>query len=156
MFKDKQVKSLAGGADVTQYMKATHVNKWLVVALGFIIVACMAIWISVGTLKTTLPITGLNENGKMVFYASPVQSTSLDVGQKIEYEGKTVGVITEVGLSQTEEQVLAEYADESDIQQIELYSVNIIVRADLDPKACPDGVVSVDVITAEMTPFGLF
>jgi len=157
MFKDKQVNSLAGGADVTQYMKVTRVSSWVVLVAAFVAILCIAAWLSIGTIKTTVPITGINDDGKMTFFISPAKAVSIRNCKKIEYKGQTVGVPT--GYEQmnlTESQARARIDNEYYAQQFTFTEMNVVIFADVDPLVCPNGVITVDCVLAEMAPFELF
>ena len=162
MLKNRQnKKSSTNNADISQYMTTAHVGSWIVLILTFIVVICGAVWMFVGTLKMTMPITGVNDGGKLTFYVSRDEAVQIGTtsgktsGQVIELNGKKIGIVTGTDLAVSKEQVLAEYDNLYITQQLDLSEANVIGYADLDPDACADGVVSADVVMVETTPLKL-
>ena len=162
MLKNSQSKKPStGNADISQYMRTTHIGSWVVLVLALVVVICGAVWMFTGTLKVTMPITGVNDGGKLTFYVSRDEAVQIGTasgqasGQAIELNGKKIGIVTGTDLSVSKEQILAEYDNLYITQQLDLNEANVIGYADLDPDACASGVVSADIVTAETTPLQL-
>lgn len=156
MLKAKRNQSVAGGADVAQYLKTAPVGAWMVLVLVAVLLACGVAWSMIGTIRTSMALTGVNEGGHVTCYVRPVDAISLNPGLPVALEGQTVGVVARrdtVALSREEAAALIDNAYLS--AQLGLSENNTAIYLDIDPYACPDGVVRLDVVLAEMRPFDL-
>ena len=156
MLKEKPMQSAAGGADVARYLKAPHVGSWMVLVLVAVLLVCGVAWSLIGTIRTSVALVGLNDDGHMVCYVTPAEAVSLTPGLAVAVDGDEVGVVASRGMeAMTREEVAAQVDNAYLVGQLRLNDNNAAVYIDLDPAACPNGVARVDVVLAEMRPFDL-
>ena len=147
----------AGGADISQYLKVAKPGSWLVLALTLVLLAMVLTWSLLGTMKTTVAITGVKEEAHFVGYLKPADSLSLTAGMPVEFEGEQVGVLTYRDTAALTAQEVELQLDNSYFaSQLVLDEYNLTIGADVDPSSCPDGVVTLEIVVAEMRPFDYF
>lgn len=147
----------AGGPDITHYLKAPKPGSWLILALTLVLLAMVVVWSLVGTMKTTVAVTGIKEAAHFTGYLRPADSLSLEAGMPVEYLGEESGILTGRGTVAYSAQQIADALDNAYFSsQLELNEHNVEITADLDPASCPDGVVTLEIVTAEVRPFDFF
>lgn len=147
----------AGGPDIAQYLKAPKPGSWLILVLTLVLLAMVLTWAFVGTMKTTVTVCGIKQDAHFVGYLKPADSLSLEAGLPVEYEGEQVGILTGRDTTAYSAKEVAEALDNAYFSsQLQLNEHNVTVTADLDPASCPDGVVTLEIVTAEVRPFDFF
>ena len=149
--------SQAGGPDLDQYLRAPRPASWLILGVVLALLAMVLTWSLVGTMKTTVTVTGVKDGAHFTGYLKPADALSLATGMPVEYEGDEVGMLTN---RDTTTLTAAEVASAVDnlyyTSQLALAEHNVTVAADVNPNACPDGVVTLEIVVAETTPFNFF
>lgn len=147
----------AGGTDITQYLKAPKPGSWLILGLTLILLAMVFTWAFIGTMKTTVAVCGIKEDSHFIGYLKPADSLSLEAGMPVEYEGEQAGILTGRDTTAYSAQEIVDALDNAYFSsQLQLNEHNVAVTADLDPASCPDGVVTLEIVTAEVRPFDFF
>lgn len=143
-----------GGPELTHYLKAARPGSWLILALTLLIVAMTLVWSFLGTMKTTISVTGVKEGAHFTGYLMPRDSFSLQSGMSVDYQGETAGVLVSRGTTSIDAaEIVAAIDNAYYIDQLELHPYNLEIRIDLDPSICPDGVVTLEIVLAETRPF---
>lgn len=147
----------AGGQDITQYLKAPKPGSWLILLLTLVVLAMVLTWSLVGTMKTTVAVTGIKSEAHFTGYLRPADSLSLEAGMPVEYEGEQAGILTGRDTAAYSAQEIAEALDNAYFaSQLNLNEHNVAITADVDPASCPDGVVTLEIVTTEIRPFDFF
>lgn len=147
----------AGGPDITHYLKAPKPGSWLILALTLVLLAMVLTWSLVGTMKTTVVVTGIKQDAHFTGYLRPADSLSLEAGMPVEYNGEEAGVLTGRDTTAYSAQEIAAALDNAYFSsQLDLNEHNVTITADLDPASCPDGVITLEIVTAEVRPFDFF
>lgn len=147
----------AGGPDITHYLKAPKPGSWLILVLTLILLAMVLTWSLVGTMKTTVAVTGIKQDAHFTGYLRPADSLSLEAGMPVEYDGEEAGILTGRDTTAYSAQEIAAALDNAYFSsQLNLNEHNVAVTADLNPASCPDGVVTLEIVTAEVRPFDFF
>ena len=135
-----------GGPELTHYLKAARPGSWLVLSLTLLIVAMALVWSFLGTMKTTIAVTGV--------YLMPRDSLSLQSGMSVDYQGEQAGVLVSRGTASIDAaEIVAAIDNAYYSDQLVLNPYNVDIRIDLDPNICPDGVVTLEIVLAETRPF---
>ena len=143
-----------GGPDLNQYLKAARPGSWMILSLTLLIVAMALVWSFLGTMKTTIAVTGIKEGGHFVGYLMPRDSLSLQAGMGVDYEGETVGVLVSRGTASIDAADIVAAIDNAYYSsQLQLNPYNVDVCIDMDPGACPDGVITLEIVLAQTRPF---
>lgn len=143
-----------GGPDLNQYLKAARPGSWLILSLTLLIVAMALVWSFLGTMKTTIAVTGIKEGGHFVGYLMPRDSLSLQAGMGVDYQGENVGVLVSRGTASIDAADIVAAIDNAYYSsQLQLNPYNVDVCIDLDPNICPDGVITLEIVLAQTSPF---
>lgn len=143
-----------GGPELTHYLKAARPGSWLILSLTLLIVGMALVWSFLGTMKTTIPVTGLKEGAHFTGYLAPKDSLSLQAGMSVDYQGKSVGILVSRGTTNIDAQEIVSAIDNAYYSnQLVLNPYNLEIKIDVDPNACPDGVITLEIVLAETRPF---
>ena len=143
-----------GGPELTHYLKAARPGSWLILLLTTLIVAMALVWSFLGTMKTTIAVTGIKEGTHFTGYLMPKDSLSLQSGMSVDYQGETAGVLVSRGTNSLDKQTIIDSIDNAYYSsQLTLNQYNLEIQIDLDPDICPDGVVTLEIVLAETRPF---
>ena len=143
-----------GGPDLNQYLKAARPGSWLILSLTLLIVAMALVWSFLGTMKTTIAVTGIKEGAHFTGYLMPRDSLSLQAGMSVDYQGENVGVLVSRGTASIEAADIVAAIDNAYYSsQLQLNPYNVDVCIDLDPNVCPDGVITLEIVLAQTSPF---
>ena len=143
-----------GGPDLNQYLKAARPGSWLILSLTLLIVAMALVWSFLGTMKTTIAVTGIKEGAHFTGYLMPKDSLSLQAGMHVDYQGENVGVLVSRGTASIEAaDIVADIDNAYYSSQLQLNPYNVDVCIDLDPNVCPDGVITLEIVLAQTSPF---
>ena len=146
--------SNSGGPDLNQYLKAARPGSWLILSLTLLIVAMALVWSFLGTMKTTIAITGIKEGGHFVGYLMPKDSLSLQAGMSVDYQGEGVGVLVSRGTASIDANDIVAAIDNAYYSsQLVLNPYNVEICIDMDPDICPDGVITLEIVLAQTRPF---
>lgn len=157
MPREERRAAQAGGSDISQYLKAPKPGAWLILVLTLVVLAMVLTWSLVGTMKTTVSITGIKEEAHFTGYLRPADSLSLEAGMPVEHDGEQVGVLTGRDTVAYSAQEVEEAIDNAYFSsKLALNEHNVTITADLNPSSCPDGVVTLEIVTAEIRPFDFF
>ncbi len=144
----------AGGPDLNQYLKSPRPGSWVIVILALLLVAMFTVWAFLGNMKTTIPVTGIMEDGHFTGYLKPAEIVSVQPGMKVDFGGKNVGIITSRGtFSLTSGEVSEAIDNEYYLSQMTLSEYNVELIADVDSVLCPEGIVTLEIVLAETRPF---
>jgi|GEM_PF-3242958 len=147
----------AGGPDLDQYLRAPRPGSWLILIVTLVLLAMVLTWAFLGTMKTTVPVTGIKDAAHFTGYLRPADTLSFAPGMPVEHNGEPVGVLTGRGtVAYSASEVAAAIDNAYFSGQLALSPLNVEVTADLDPAACPDGVLTLEVVVAEVRPFDFF
>ena len=143
-----------GGPDLNQYLKAVRPGSWLILSLTLLILGMALVWSFLGTMKTTIPVTGVKEGGHFTGYLMPKDSLSLQIGMSVDYQGEQAGVLVNRGTTSIDAaDIIAAIDNAYYSQQLSLHPYNLEIGIDMDPDVCPDGVVTLEIVLAETRPF---
>ena len=147
----------AGAPDLDQYLRAPRPGSWLILIVTLVLLAMVLTWSFLGTMKTTVPVTGIKEAAHFTGYLRPADTISFAAGMPVEYNGESAGVLTGRGTVAYSASEITGAIDNAYLSgQLTLSPLNVEVTADLDPASCPDGVVTLEVVVAEVRPFDFF
>lgn len=147
----------ANGTDISQYLKAPKPGSWLILILTLVILAMVTTWALIGTMKTTVTITGIKSEANFIGYLKPADSLSLEAGMPIELDGKQIGSLTERDTAAYSAQEIESAIDDVRLSsQLALNEHNVTITADIDPSSCQNGVVTLEIVTAKIRPFEFF
>lgn len=142
------------GPDLNQYLKAARPVSWLILSLTLLIVAMALVWSFLGTMKTTITVTGIKEGAHFTGYLMPTDSLSLQPGMSVDYKGETAGVLVSRGTASIDAaSIIADIDNAYYSNQLQLNPHNLEILIDVDPDICPDGVVTLEIVLAETRPF---
>lgn len=143
-----------GGPELNHYLKAARPGSWLILLLTLLIVVMAVVWSFIGTMKTTITITGIKEGSHFVGYLTPQDSLSLESGMRVEYKGKQAGILVERGTVNMDAEDIIQSIDNAYFSnQLPLHDYNLEIQIDVDPDGCPDGVVTLEIVLSESRPF---
>ncbi len=143
-----------GGPNLNQYLKAARPGSWLILTLTLLVIAMALVWSFLGTMKTTIAVTGIKEGGHFTGYLMPRDSLSLQAGMHVDYQGQRVGVLVSRGTTNMDaREIIAAIDNAYYSNQLVLNPYNLEIRIDMEPAACPDGVVTLEIVLAETRPF---
>ena len=150
---NKKKKALSG---MDQYISANRTTNWMILIFVLTIISMVVVWAFIGNMKTTVSVTGIQENGHFVGYIMPKDALSLEVGMPMEYNGVQVGVLTSRGTTALSSDEIAVAVDNMYyLNQLDLHQYNLEIRADTD-SSCPNGVITLDIVVGETRPFDFF
>ena len=150
---NKKKKALSG---MDQYISANRTTNWMILIFVLTIISMVVVWAFIGNMKTTVSVTGIQENGHFVGYIMPKDALSLEVGMPMEYNGVQVGVLTSRGTTALSSDEIAVVVDNMYyLNQLDLHQYNLEIRADTD-SSCPNGVITLDIVVGETRPFDFF
>ena len=143
-----------GGPDLNQYLKAARPGSWLILSLTLLIVAMALVWSFLGSMKTTIAVTGIKEGAHFTGYLMPKDSLSLQAGMHVDYQGENVGVLVSRGTASIEAAAIVAAIDNAYYSsQLQLNPYNVEVCIDMDSGVCPDGVITLEIVLAHTRPF---
>ena len=143
-----------GGPELNHYLKAARPGSWLILSLTLLIVAMALVWSFLGTMKTTIAVTGIKEGAHFTGYLMPRDSLSLQAGMSVDYQGKTAGVLVSRGTVSMDAAEIAAAIDNAYYSdQLTLHPYNLEILIDMDPDVCPDGVITLEIVLAQTRPF---
>lgn len=143
----------AGGPDLNLYLRSPRPGSWLILILILLLMALMLVWAFLGNMKTTISVTGIQKDGHFVGYLMPKDALSLQPGMDIDYNGETVGILTARDtMSLTVNEVEAMVDNAYYLSQLTLNEYNLTIQADVDPDACPEGVITLEIVVGETRP----
>ena len=143
-----------GGPDLNQYLKAARPRSWLILSLTLLIVAMALVWSFLGTMKTTIAVTGIKEGAHFTGYLMPKDSLSLQAGMSVDYQGETAGVLVSRGTASIDAADIVAAIDNAFYSnQLQLNPYNVEICIDMDPDVCPDGVIMLEIVLAKTRPF---
>lgn len=144
----------AGGPDLNQYLRSPRPGSWLIMILVTLLIAMVIVWAFLGNMKTTVSVTGIQEEGHFVGWLLPKDALSLQPGMAVDREGETVGILTgRDTMALTAEEVAQGVGNQYYLSQLGLNEYNLTVWADVAPGSCPDGVVTLEIVVGETRPF---
>ena len=129
-----------GGPELNHYLMAARPGSWLILSLTLLIVAMALVWSFLGTMKTTIAVTGVKQGAHFTGYLKPKDSISLQSGMTVDYQGEMADIVASMDN--------AYYSD-----QLQLNPYNVEIKIDLDPGVCPDGVIVLEIVLAQTRPF---
>lgn len=151
---NNQNRSNPGGPELTHYLKAARPGSWLILILTLLIVAMALVWSFLGTMKTTIAITGIKDGSHFTGYLMPKDSLSLQIGMDVDYHGQKAGVLVSRGTTNIDAQEIITAIDNAYYSdQLVLNPYNLEIKIDMDSSVCPDGVVTLEIVLAETRPF---
>ena len=143
-----------GGPELTHYLKAIRPGSWLILLLTLLIAAMALVWSFLGTMKTTISVTGIKEGAHFTGYLMPKDSLSLQAGMNVDYQGEKAGVLISRGTTSIDAaDIIAAIDNAYYSDQLTLNPYNLEICIDMDPAVCPDGVVTLEIVLAETRPF---
>ena len=143
-----------GGPELSHYLKAARPGSWMILLLTLFVAAMALVWSLLGSMKTTIAITGIKEGAHFTGYLMPRDSFSLQSGMSVDYRGEKAGVLTSRGtISLDAEEIIASVDNAYYSDQLKLNPYNLEIKIDMDPNICPDGVVTLEIVLAETRPF---
>lgn len=149
-----QNRSNPGGPELNRYLKAARPGSWLILTLTLLIVAMALVWSFLGTMKTTIAITGIKDGSHFTGYLMPKDSLSLQIGMDVDYQGQKAGVLVSRGTTNIDAQEIVTAIDNAYYSdQLVLNPYNLEIKIDMDSSVCPDGVVMLEIVLAETRPF---
>lgn len=144
----------AGGTDLNQYLRSPRPGSWLIMILVTLLIAMVIVWAFLGNMKTTVSVTGIQEDGHFVGWLLPRDALSLQPGMEMDYGGDPVGILTARDtMALTVEEVAQTVGNQYYLSGLSLNEYNLTVWADVAPGSCPDGVVTLEIVVAETRPF---
>lgn len=150
----KQKLSNPGGPDLNQYLHSPRPASWLILTLVLLLIITVVIWSFLGTMKTTVSVTGIHKDGHFTGFLMPKDALSLEPGMDMDYNGHTIGVLTYRDTIALTAQEVADAIDNNYyLSQMMLNEYNLTIRADIDPGGCPEGVVTLEIVVGETRPF---
>lgn len=151
--KSKQQHENPGGPALDRYLTAARPGSWLILFLTLLIIAMALVWSFLGTMKTTVDITGIKQGAHFTGYLRPRDSLSLQQGMSVDYHGKKAGVLVSRGtVSKGADEIIASIDNEYYSDQLSLNPYNLEIRIDLDPDICPDGVTTLEIVLSQTRP----
>ena len=154
MSEHKRQQTNAGGPDLNQYLRSPRPGSWLIMILVTLLIAMVIVWAFLGNMKTTVSVTGIQEDGHFVGWLMPKDALSLEPGMTMDHQGEAVGILTARDtMALTAEEVAQTIGNQYYLAKIPLSAYNLTVWADVAPGACPDGVVTLEIVVAETRPF---
>lgn len=143
-----------GGPELNHYLKAARPGSWLILLLTLLIVAMALVWSFLGTMETTIAVTGIKEGAKFTGYLMPKDTLSLQSGMRVNYQGEQAGTLVSRGTySMDATEIIASIDNAYYSNQLILNPYNVEIRIDLDPQVCPDGVITLEIVLAETRAF---
>lgn len=143
-----------GGPELTHYLKAARPGSWLILSLTLLLIGMGLVWSFLGTMKTTISVTGVKDGGHFTGYLMPKDSLSLQTGMTVDYQGHAVGVLVSRGTASIDAADIVAAIDNAYYSnQLSLHPYNVEINVDMDPAACQDGIVTLEIILAETRPF---
>lgn len=150
---NKKQKASSG---MDQYISANRTTNWMILIFVLMLISMVVVWAFIGNMKTTVSVTGMQENGHFVGYIMPKDALSLEVGMPMEYNGVQVGILTSRGTTAlSSDEITAVVDNMYYLKQLDLHQYNLELRADTD-SSCPDGVITLDIVVGETRPFDFF
>ncbi|MBQ4265004.1 MAG: hypothetical protein IJB85_05780, partial [Clostridia bacterium] len=86
-----------GGPELNHYLMAARPGSWLILSLTLLIVAMALVWSFLGTMKTTIAVTGVKQGAHFTGYLKPKDSISLQSGMTVDYQGEMAGILVSRG-----------------------------------------------------------
>lgn len=150
----KQKLSNPGGPDLNQYLHSPRPASWLILTLVLLLITMVLVWSFLGTMKTTVSVTGIHEDGHFTGFLMPKDALSLEPGMDMDYNGDTVGILTyRDTIALTAQETAEAIGNNYYLSQIELNEYNLAVQADIDPNSCPEGVITLEIVVGKTRPF---
>ena len=127
---------------------------FLILSLTLLIVAMALVWSFLGTMKTTIAVTGIKEGAHFTGYLMPKDSLSLQAGMSVDYQGETAGVLVSRGTASIDAADIVAAIDNAFYSnQLQLNPYNVEICIDMDPDVCPDGVIMLEIVLTQTRPF---
>ena len=143
-----------GGPDMNQYLRSPRPGSWLILILVLLLIAMTLVWAFLGNMKTTVSVTGIQADGHFVGYLMPKDALSLQPGMDMDYNGERIGILTARDtMTLTANEVAQSIDNAYYLSQMPLNEYNLTVWADVDPDACPEGVVTLEIVVGQTRPF---
>ena len=143
-------------SDIAQYVSASRPSNWLILLFILLLIAMVVVWSFLGTMKTTIPVTGIQKDRHFVGYIMPKDALSLEAGMKVDYQGRQVGILLSRGTTAFSiDEVAAQVDNLYYLSQLDLHEYNLEIRADTGGN-CPEGVVTLEIVAGETRPFDFF
>ena len=143
-----------GGPELNHYLMAARPGSWLILSLTLLIVAMALVWSFLGTMKTTIAVTGVKQGAHFTGYLKPKDSISLQCGMTVDYQGEMAGILVSRGTASIDAaDIVASMDNAYYSDQLQLNPYNVEIKIDLDPGVCPDGVIVLEIVLAQTRPF---
>ncbi len=93
MFRKASLEEFVSPDKLDGYIKVTSKGAWALLGGIFFLLISAGIFLRAASLKRTIPINGMVENGTIHAFVSPEEAENLQQGMKAEQEGRKIGRI---------------------------------------------------------------
>ena len=133
--------------ELNDYIKVTNFSIWLILAVVIIMASSVFVWAFVGSLHTSVKATGIAEKGVITCYLP--SDSGAAAGNDVT-AGGTFGKVVSVSNPPLSEKAVSEKYDEYTAYRLNLsdWNYEVIINAE----GCPDGLVTVNIITGSVKP----
>ena len=133
--------------ELNDYIKVTNFSIWLILAVVIIMASSVFVWAFVGSLHTSVKATGIAENGVVVCYLPSADGSF--IGNDVTVDGAS-GEVVSVSNPPLSEKAVSKKYDEYTVYRLDLsdWNYEVVINAE----DCPDGLVSVNIITGSVKP----
>lgn len=156
MFRKSSLEEFTSPDKLDDYIKVTSPGAWALLGGIFCLLISAGIWSGAASLKTTIPVTGIVEHGKVHVFVSPKQAEKLQEGMAVEQEGKQIGKIAWIAKEpvRKEEAGISYLTDYFRDTCLATWNVEVLIQTDSNP---PEGEeVSCFIVVKETKALRLF
>ncbi len=144
IFRKQSLDKVTSPEQLNDYIKVSRVSIWIVLAVAVILVVSAFVWGFVGSLQTSVAVTGVAENNRIVCFLENVDEikpgdTVTDIGKVIEISEKPVSRAT-----------VENSYDEYTVYKLNPpeWSYEVVISAE----GCKDGIYTANIVTDSVKP----
>lgn len=144
IFRKQSLDKVTSPEQLNDYIKVTRVSIWIVLAIAVILVVSAFVWGFVGSLQTSVTVTGVAENNKIVCYLEDVNE--IKTGNTVTGFGK----VTSISEKPVSRKYIEEKYDEYTVYKLDPpeWAYEVTVSAD----GCKDGIYAATIVTDSVKP----
>jgi hypothetical protein len=150
IFKKSSMERINSPEQLNDYIRVTNPSVWVVLAAIILLLAGVFIWGFFGSLSSSLKLTGVARDGRIICYLSEEDAYKVKEDMEVK-SGDIKGRIASISMAPLSyEEAGEKYADEYTRHALGLTNWNYEII--VDAKGVEDGLVRLDIITDRVSP----
>ncbi len=149
LFRKSSIERISSPEQLNDYIRVTNPSIWIILAAILVLLASVFVWGIYGSIPTTITISGVAKDGKVVCYLteSDVAKVNSEMPVKINQVEGTIKAVSPSPMSYDELSTM--YSDYTIYSlQLSQWNYEVILQAE----GIADGIVPVSIVTESLKP----